>query len=220
MHRGPGQVGITQYLLSPAPFGDCTSPLPPWEFSWEVDGARTVTCPAGFSPDNQTSPEVCWRFDPCPNAAPKPYNPDPYPSDDIANLSPQMQIASQCFQTAVIDAGGTFRFKSAYRPKEYNLHLQEVWDKWDEFKDNVLPACQARRAEIENHFNQHELQTNDTARPHTYSAHTKLDTNGNPAGEAIDISSNLFYGVLDVLAFGCKLYGPDPTGDTPHFIHR
>lgn len=216
-HRVTVNPGIADYLVS----NDGCFSTYRWLADWRVSGVRMIDCPAGYYPDDHNPPEVCWRYDPCPVSAPKPYDPDPYPPDDAANLAPRMQTALQCFQTAVRDAGGTIAVESAYRPTAYNRHLKEVWDKWmNELRRDSDPACQVRRTEVENHFNSHKLKPNRAARPHPNSAHTRLDANGNPAGEAIDISSNLPYGVLDVLAFGCNLYGPDPIGDTPHFIHR
>ena len=148
----------------------------------------------------------------CPVAPLTPYSPDPYPLD-IDNLTPRMQTTLQCLQTAIRDDGGTSSASSAYRPPAYNRHLQEVWDKWmRELRRETRPECQSLRNEVRNHFNGHELIPDSDARPHSSSAHTR--------GEAFDLSSNLYDGVLDVLAVGCRVYRPDPIGDPPHFIHR
>ena len=147
----------------------------------------------------------------CPVAPLTPYSPDPYPLD-VDNLTSRMQTALQCLQTAIREDGGTSSASSAYRPPAYTRHLQEVWDKWDELAVESRPECQSLRNEVRNHFNRHELISDPGARPHSSSAHTR--------GEAFDLSSNLYDGVLDVLAVGCNVYRPDPIGDPPHFIHR
>lgn len=146
------------------------------------------------------------------------YSPDPYPLD-IANLAPRMQTALQCLQAAIgrqTSPGGNpgmSTVDSAYRPSSYNRHLQEVWDKWmRELIENDRPECQSLRTEVRNHFNSHDLIPSARARPHTNSAHTR--------GQAFDLSSNLYDGVLDVLAVDCNVVRPDPLGDPPHFIHR
>lgn len=146
------------------------------------------------------------------------YSPDPYPLD-IANLAPRMQTALQCLQAAIgrqTSPGGnpgTSTVDSAYRPSSYNRHLQEVWDKWmRELIEDDRPECQSLRTEVRNHFNLHGLIPNASARPHTNSAHTR--------GQAFDLSSNLYDGVLDVLAVDCNVVRSDPLGDPPHFIHR
>lgn len=146
------------------------------------------------------------------------YSPDPYPLD-IANLAPRMQTALQCLQAAIgrqTSPGGnpgTSTVDSAYRPSSYNRHLQEVWDKWVyELRRDKRPECQSLRDDVRDHFNRHDLIPNASARPHTNSAHTR--------GQAFDLSSNLYDGVLDALAVDCNVYRPDPLGDPPHFIHR
>lgn len=176
-------------------------------------------CPAGYDfniPDPIRGGPVCVPST-CPVEPLTPYSPDPYPLD-IDNLAPRMQTGLQCLQAAIgrqTSPGGnpgTSTVDSAYRPSSYNRHLQEVWDKWDELDEDRRPECQSLRTEVRDHFNSHDLIPSARARPHTNSAHTR--------GQAFDLSSNLYDGVLDVLAVDCNVYRPDPLGDPPHFIHR
>jgi len=143
----------------------------------------------------------------CPIGPIPEYTPDPEPVDITA---PNFKLGTQlaCMQNAIRASNGTSRVNSGYRSGPYNRHLQQVWDKWREFLDAQRPECAAELATAENHKNAHEL----VARPANSSAHTR--------GEAFDLSSGLYDGILDVLGFGCGLRRPDPIGDPPHFIPR
>lgn len=143
----------------------------------------------------------------CPILPLEPYLPDPEPVDITA---PNFKLGTQlaCMQNAIRASNGTSRVNSGYRSAPYNKHLQQVWDKWLELLRADQPECAAELATAENHKNAHEL----VARPANSSAHTR--------GEAFDLSSGLYDGILDVLGFGCGLRRPDPISDPPHFIRR
>lgn len=186
-------------------------------------------CPPGqeFSAPNNPSPiwnwpvpSTVWNFTgspwpwcvqasapACPIEPLTPYSPDPEPLDITA---PNFKLGTQlaCLQNAISMSNGITRVNSGYRSAPYNEHLQKVWDKWREFVAAGWPECAAELATAENHKNAHEL----VARPADSSAHTR--------GEAFDLSSGLYDGILDVLGFGCGLRRPDPIGDPPHFIRR
>jgi len=135
------------------------------------------------------------------------YLPDPEPVDITApNFKLWTQLA--CMQNAIGASNGTSRVNSGYRSAPYNKHLQQVWDKWLELLRADRPECAAELTTAENHVKRHEL----VARPADSSAHTR--------GEAFDLSSGLYDGILDVLGFGCGLRRPDPISDPPHFIRR
>lgn len=135
-----------------------------------------------------------------------PYSPDPYPLD-TGNLTDRMKTALQCMR----DGDATTTPTSAYRPPAYNQHLIDVWGKWvNELKKNTTPACRALRAEVQAHFNRHELL--ESQEPALNSDHTR--------GEAIDMTSSLSSSNLDGLAKRCELYRPIPVKDPVHFIHR
>lgn len=129
---------------------------------------------------------------------------------DTANLTPRMQTALSCLQTAVTAAGGTSSVGSAYRPPAYNQHLIDVWDKWDELQDNPELACTALKTRIQEHFQRHGLL--ETQPPVPGSQHT--------LGEAVDVTINLPTATIDALATGCQLRRPSPIRDRVHFIHR
>jgi RHS repeat-associated protein len=133
---------------------------------------------------------------------------------DTQHLTEPMRAGLACFQTAVTNAGGSFSLTSAYRPPAYQQHLQEVWDKWHQLRDNHQPECAQTRQQVQAEFQRHGLQWRQGARPVNNSAHER--------GEAIDVSiTNLPRGQdVDRLAGGCGLYRPSPQGDPVHFIHR
>ena len=204
--RGPGQEGYASYLITN--LGDCAYTRD-WGFGWIVYGNRMVACPAGYFPDGHNPPEGCSRRALCPVEALTPYIPDPYPLD-IGNLTPRMQTALQCLQTAIRNAGGTSSVGSAYRPLAYNQHLRDVWNKWNELLEETNPACQTLPTDVQNHFRRHNLLESQS--PVLNSLHTR--------GEAFDLTSSLPYANLDALAQGCQVYRNIPVRDRVHFIHR
>lgn len=206
--------------------GDCFWTFGTTVIHWPRGWDRYATCPKGgyVMVDSHGPAPLCecppgQDFDPtqrcvqpppepkCPIEPLAPYSPDPEPVDITA---PNFKLGTQlaCMQNAIGASNGTSRVNSGYRSAPYNKHLQQVWDKWREFLDAQRPECAAELATAENHKNAHEL----VARPADSSAHTR--------GEAFDLSSGLYDGILDVLGFGCGLRRPDPIGDPPHFIRR
>jgi hypothetical protein len=88
-----------------------------------------------------------------------------------SGLAPAMSRALERFQELVGSAGGTFVLRSAYRPPAYQAHLQQVWFKWMEMRDNAEPGCQLLRAEVRAEFMGHHLIENQ--KPVTSSDHTR-----------------------------------------------
>jgi hypothetical protein len=70
-----------------------------------------------------------------------------------------------------MSVGGTFELKSAYRPPAYQAHLQQVWYKWMELRNNKELGCQVLRAQVENEFTRHDLL--ESQKPVTFSDHTR-----------------------------------------------
>ena len=133
-------------------------------------------------------------------------NPD---LSDTARLTPRMQTALSCLQTAA--AAGSPSVGSAYRPPAYNQHLIDVWDKWIyELKEEPDPACADLKAKIQDHFQRHKLLESQPPVPR--SLHT--------LGEAVDVTINLPPANIDALAAGCQLRRPLPVKDRVHFIHQ
>ena len=64
------------------------------------------------------------------------------PRIDLTGLTPATSRALTRFQRVVGSAGGDLWLTSAYRPPAYQEHLQSVWDKWAELRDNQQPGCQ------------------------------------------------------------------------------
>lgn len=90
---------------------------------------------------------------------------------DTGGLVPAMSRALQKFQQLVKSAGGIFTLKSAYRPPSYQAHLQQVWFKWMELRNNRDPGCQLLRADVEAEFKGHHLI--ESQKPVTSSDHTR-----------------------------------------------
>ena len=211
--------------------GECWYTTSSGTYSNYPDGgwSRQLACPRGGLPDRAADVPMCscppgqefpsapdWLrgpwcvlattpsclIDPIP-----PYTPDPEPVDITA---PNFRLGTQlaCMQNAIGASNGTSRVNSGYRSAPYNEHLQKVWDRWRELLLAQRPECAAELATATNHKNRHEL----VARPANSSDHTR--------GEAFDLSSGLYDGILDVLGFGCGLRRPNPIGDPPHFIRR
>jgi hypothetical protein len=126
---------------------------------------------------------------------------------DTADLTPAMQTALSCFQSAVTSAGGSFTLNSAYRTPAYQSHLREVWDKWQLLQNNTQPECQDIRTQVQQEFNQHGLGAS-TVRPASPSGtHT----------QGIAFDARVSRVDPDATAQGCQLYRPFPTRDPVHF---
>jgi hypothetical protein len=75
------------------------------------------------------------------------------------------------FEKTVDSIGGEISLKSGYRPPAYQAHLKDVWDKWEELRDNTQPECQNLRAQVEQEFTGHHLLLTQTPVP--ISDHTR-----------------------------------------------
>ena len=130
-------------------------------------------------------------------------------------LVPAMTRALAKFQQLVSSVGGSFVLKSAYRPPAYQAHLQQVWFKWMELRNNRQPGCQELRAEVQAEFKGHHLI--ETQKPVTGSDHTR--------GLAFDATvlippaSRLGKRLasLDRLALLAGIMRPDVVRDPVHF---
>jgi hypothetical protein len=92
-------------------------------------------------------------------------------SPDVGGLLPQMARALEKFKQLVISVGGHFELKSAYRPPTYQAHLQQVWFKWMELRNNRELGCQVLRAQVGDEFSRHHLL--ESQKPVTSSDHTR-----------------------------------------------
>lgn len=111
---------------------------------------------------------------------------------NLNKLTQGTQAALSCFRNKInpsgvhAAAGGPSgatwlgpgsRVNSGYRPQAYNDHLQEVFDKWQQLKNNKQKECQELRAQVDKKFKDHQL---GTSRPASGSNHIK--------GTAFDIT--------------------------------
>jgi len=92
-------------------------------------------------------------------------------SKDVGSLMPAMAKALEKFENLVLSVGGQFELKSAYRPPAYQAHLQQVWYKWMELKNNRDLGCQTLRAQVGEEFAHHHLL--ESQHPVTTSDHTR-----------------------------------------------
>jgi hypothetical protein len=90
---------------------------------------------------------------------------------DLSGVKPALALALERFRRMVTSVGGTFDLKSAYRPEAYQEHLQEVWFKWMEIRNNHDLGCDALRAQVGEEFARHHLL--ETQKPVTSSDHTR-----------------------------------------------
>lgn len=134
-------------------------------------------------------------------------------SPATTGLAPAMTRALTKFQQLVNSVGGIFVLKSAYRPPAYQAHLQQVWNKWMEIRNNRLASCQVLRAEVEAEFKGHHLI--ETQRPVTSSDHTR----GLAFDATVDLPSGRKKKVvsLDRLAMLAGIMRPDVLRDPVHF---
>lgn len=133
---------------------------------------------------------------------------------DTDDLTSNMKTALDCFKNSVTNSGGNFILSSAYRPPAYQVHLQEVWDKWQKLKDRLEPECQDTKSEVEKEFLKHHLVS--TIRPAGPNGH-------HCKGIAIDVgirNANLPLNTVIGLAAGCNLFRPFPQKDPVHFEYR
>ena len=91
-------------------------------------------------------------------------------SVDTSSLTPATAKALTRFQRVVTKSGGRMTITSAYRPPTYQEHLQTVWDKWMQLRNDRSSACQALKEEVGAEFARHQLLM--TQRPVAFSDHT------------------------------------------------
>ena len=134
---------------------------------------------------------------------------------DTSHLTRGMSRALARFQKVVAQVGGSLELKSAYRPPAYQRHLQQVWDKWMELRNNNVAACQDLRAQVQQEFIRHDLL--ETQRPVSSSDHTR----GMAFDATVAIPPNAHMKrrkvTLDGLARFVGLRRPDIAHDPVHF---
>jgi hypothetical protein len=171
-------------------------------------------CTEDFCEDGECTHEPVETCDECEIeelSAPPPGIPHPYPDDDTANMTTEARTALGCLRGAIAESGGGHNLTSAFRPQAYQEHLQEVWDKAAQCRENDNVECSERCDEILNEFEDvHRLDSDPGLRPVTRSTHTE--------GTGFDLPFTVPAGTdIDQLARDCSLVRPDPTGDPRHF---
>ena len=106
-----------------------------------------------------------------PGAALLEESPQDNPRVDLTGLTPATSRALARFQRVVVSAGGDLWLTSAYRPPAYQQHLQSVWDKWAELRNNQQPECQPLKTAVAAEFAGHRLLPKQ--RPVSFSDHTR-----------------------------------------------
>ncbi len=132
---------------------------------------------------------------------------------DTTELTQAMTSAYNDFRTRVQIAGGQLRLNSAYRPPAYQIHLREVWDRWQRLKNNTLPQCQILRTVVQAEVNRHGLGNLKTRPGGVNGKHTQ--------GLAIDVNfgaTGLPTQTIVNLAAQSGLIRPLVAKDPVHFI--
>ena len=157
-----------------------------------ITASPTATFSSSLLDDLRNLPLVRWFFSPALPPPPLEFPPPAPPcgvaplppvtdpealkfeageSTDVHGLMPAMARALEKFKQLVNSVGGHFELKSAYRPTAYQSHLQEVWYKWMELRNNHDLTCQSLRAQVGEEFTRHHLL--ESQKPVTDSDHTR-----------------------------------------------
>jgi hypothetical protein len=108
----------------------------------------------------------------------------------------QKVVATNCYQTPQATSG--------YRPAAYQKHIYDVYYKWQKIKDNNTLECAEVKAAIKIEFKFH---SNFARAPGKTSKHSQMDAQGNPAGNAVDISP-VSESIADSVAGQCNMRRP------------
>ncbi len=125
---------------------------------------------------------------------------------DLEHLTPATQAGLTCIQqrVAALRQYETPQPTSGYRPTAYQKHILEVYDKWQLIKNDNTPACAEVKAAIYAEWLHHKPFAR---RPGVTSNHSHVDAQGNPAGNAVDISF-VPQDIADTIACQCNMYRP------------
>jgi len=134
---------------------------------------------------------------------------------DTEHITDQLREALGCFESAIQHAGGFVTHESAYRTSEYQLHLQEVWAKYQRLRGIRDPDCQDVKASVDAEAARHHL---------TGLGLSPAGENGpHVLGIAADLPvTGLPLSTIDAIANSCvpPLYRPHPRKDKWHFQLR
>jgi D-alanyl-D-alanine dipeptidase len=134
---------------------------------------------------------------------------------DVMGMRPDTARALDLFQSKVAAVGGSIVLKSAYRPASYQSHLENVWYKWMEIRNNHDAACQDLRAQVQEEFTRHHLI--ESQHPVAMSDHTR----GLAFDATVELPSHARLGrrriTLDALAHLAGLTRPAIAADPVHF---
>jgi hypothetical protein len=133
---------------------------------------------------------------------------------NTAGLAPTMSAAYQCLSNSIANQQHQLSLNSAYRPPAYQLHLREVWDKWntENLRNINTGVCQMVKMEVQTEINRHGLQNLLTRPAGSTGRHTQ--------GLAIDVNysaTGLPQQTVIGLATQCGLYRRLPIKDPVHF---
>jgi hypothetical protein len=128
---------------------------------------------------------------------------------DLLHLTPETQAGLACIQqkVAALNCYKTPQATSGYRPTAYQTHILEVYDKWQLIKNNNAPECAETKRAIREEYIKH---SHFARRPGVTSNHSHVDAQGNPAGNAVDISNvpDNALDSADAIACQCNMYRP------------
>jgi hypothetical protein len=126
---------------------------------------------------------------------------------DVENLSERVRSGLTCILQRSNGLGANAKASSGFRPAAYQAHLREVWDKWQELKNNGEERCRLTKQQVAAEWVRHEL----VRRPVLFSNHS--------AGNAVDIK-RVPAPHADAIASACGMFRPEPNNDPVHFQSR
>jgi hypothetical protein len=127
----------------------------------------------------------------------------------LTRCSQGIQDGTACFRDAVQAAGHPFVLTSSLRTAWYQRHFREIWDKYQDLKDDATAACAAIKQSAIAEKQKHGIGYQPAGQVNPRHVN----------GEAIDISPKkmgLTLPALDVLADPCGLYRRVPS-DKYHY---
>jgi hypothetical protein len=122
-----------------------------------------------------------------------------------------MAGAVYCLQGCTGQTNVSTLLSSAYRPYAYQVHLREVWAKWnDELRDDDSQACADLKAEVKAHLDMH-LLGNLKLPPAARSDGCHV------TGNCVDVNT-AYVESVDLCALECQVYRPWPGRDPNHVV--
>lgn len=136
------------------------------------------------------------------------YETGPYakaPDVDPSRVTQATIDGAQCIIREAANEKIPARINVGYRPPAYQAHIREVYDKWQQLKDNTNSTCAQVKEEVRREWERHGPF-----------AHQPGKTSNHPSGKAMDIWMK-DYSKADTIAARCNMKRPLGAADRVHF---